>query len=131
MIRHTRLVTLVLAAALLSQAGHAGAADYADLHAYMVRKLGDSCVVGRERLARFEHRMIVVHAVVDQTSLPSGWARAKVLRPVLGGLRAGAVLPMAQPPLGVRLVKGKEYLISMFRYGGILVVDRALECSGA
>jgi hypothetical protein len=78
--------------------------------------------------------MIVVHAVIDQTSQPAGWARARVLRPLLGGVRAGALLPMSHfrqgsgGARGAHFVEGKEYLISMYRYRNVYVVDRALEC---
>ena len=129
---------MVLAAAFAGFAAPAGAAgEGADLHALMVKNLGDACRVDRERLARFEPRMIVVHALVDQTTLRSGWARAKVIKPVLGGMDRGMLLPMVNRHRGIggapgaHLVEGKQYLISMFRYRNVLVVDRALECQGA
>lgn len=116
-------------------AAPAGARDQAiDLHAEMVGKLDGSCRVDQARLAQFQPRMIVVHAVIDQTSLPAGWARAKVLNPLLGGIRAGALLPMSHfrqavgGGRGAHLVEGKEYLISMYRSQDVYVVDRALEC---
>lgn len=105
-----------------------------DLHAYMVGKLNGACRVDQERLAKFEPRMVVVHALIDQTTLPRGWARAKVLQPVLGGTEVGDLLPMShfKPGIGgargANLVEGKEYLISMYRHRNWYVVDRALEC---
>jgi hypothetical protein len=136
MIARSRLVAFVFVAALAGAAGPVGAAGRDDpLHAFMVKRLGDACGDDAERLARFEPRMVVVHALVDQTSLPSGWARARVLRPLLGGARPGNVLFLAHRGGGgasrAHLTAGKEYLLSMFRHGNVLVVDRALECQNA
>lgn len=119
---------ILLALMLAAIAVPAGAKDKGvDLHAVMVGKLDGSCRLDSKRLARFEPRMIVIHAVIDQTSLPTGWARARVLRPVLGGVRAGALLPVAHG-YGARFVAGKEYLISMYRFNNVYVVDYALQC---
>jgi hypothetical protein len=131
MVVHTHLRPVLLAGILAFFALPAGAqVKAADLHGYMVSKIdAGSCAVDRARLARFEPRMVVVHALVDQKSLPGGWARAKVLQPILGGTRPGVLLPLAiGGARGARFVEGKDYLISMFRYGNVYVVDRALEC---
>ena len=137
MVPHSRLGAGLFAALLAGLATSVAAADRPiDLHAVMMSKLDGSCRLDRQRLARFEPRMVVVHAVIDQTSLPGGFARARVLRPVLGGTDAGELLPMAnfRPSIGggrgAHLVEGKEYLISMYRSGNLYVVDRALECQG-
>lgn len=128
---HAHLRPVLLAGMLASFALPAGAQVKAnDLHGYMMGKIdAGSCAVDHAPLARFEPRMVVVHALVDQKSLPGGWARAKVLQPILGGTRPGVVIPLATGSArGALFVEGKEYLISMFRYGNVYVVDRALEC---
>jgi hypothetical protein len=106
----------------------------ADLRATMAAKLDGACKVAPEKLARMEPRMAVVHAVVEQTSLPSGWARLKVLKPVLGGLDRGERVPVSHfrrglgGGQGAHFVEGKEYLISMYAFRNFYIVDRALEC---
>ena len=128
-----RLALIALLAAPLAAPAQARD-DFADLRAYMTARLDGTCKVAPDRLARMEPRMAVVHAVVEQTSLPSGWARLKVLKPVLGGLDAGQLVPVShfRPGLGggrgASFVEGKEYLISMYAYRNHYIVDRALEC---
>ena len=126
-------VVMALAAATLA-APAVARDDGADLRAAMTAKLDGACKVAPERLARMEPRMAVVHAVVEQTSLPSGWARLKVLKPVLGGLDVGERVAVShfKPGLGggrgARFIQGKEYLISMYASRHHYIVDRALEC---
>lgn len=126
MITRNALLPSLLAGVLAVCAIPAVAAEKTiDLHAEMVGKMSGACQVDSTMLARMEPRMVVVHAVIDQTSLPVGGARARVLQPLLGGMKSGALLPMVHRQ---GLVKGNEYLISMYRQGSIFVVDRALKC---
>ena len=129
---HRSALVALVAATLAAPA--AARDETANLRAAMTAKLDGTCKVAPERLARMEPRMAVVHAIVEQTSLPSGWARLKVLKPVLGGLNVGERVPVShfKPGIGggrgARFVDGKEYLISMYAYRNHFIVDQALEC---